>query len=240
LLASALEGFSPTSELPEIEEAQALLAALAETDEVRSAAAAREPRLKLQTNLGQALLMSRGFGAEEATAAFARAREIAAGIDNPTERFNIYYGLCITNAVRGELGLAREIAETFLREAERGALTTECEVGRRLVGFTCLWQGDFIGAQVNLEEALSTYDPERDREARFCFGSDIGAIAGAYLAITKWLLGEVGPARALTEGALAHAIETAHVPTVVLTYVFKALFEMVRGDAAAARRDAKF
>jgi predicted ATPase len=33
--------------------------------------------------------------------------------------------------------------------------------------------------------------------------------------------------RALTEGALAHAIETAHVPTVVLTYVFKALFEMV-------------
>jgi predicted ATPase len=39
VLAPALEGFSPTPKLPEIEEAQTLLAALAETDEVKNAAA---------------------------------------------------------------------------------------------------------------------------------------------------------------------------------------------------------
>jgi predicted ATPase len=38
---------------------------------------------------------------------------------------------------------------------------------------------------------------------------------------------------------VAHAIETDHVPTLVITYVHKALFEMVRGDAGAARRDAE-
>ena len=38
LLAPALEGFSPTPEFPEIEQAQTLLAALAETDEVKNAA----------------------------------------------------------------------------------------------------------------------------------------------------------------------------------------------------------
>ena len=42
LLAPALEGFSPTPEFPEIEEAQALLAALAETDEVKNATASRQ------------------------------------------------------------------------------------------------------------------------------------------------------------------------------------------------------
>jgi hypothetical protein len=42
VLASALAGFSPTQEFPEIAEAQALLAALAETDEVKSAAASRQ------------------------------------------------------------------------------------------------------------------------------------------------------------------------------------------------------
>ena len=36
VLAPALEGFSPTPEMPEIAEAQALLAALAESDEVKS------------------------------------------------------------------------------------------------------------------------------------------------------------------------------------------------------------
>jgi predicted ATPase len=105
------------------------------------------------------------------------------------------------------------------------------------LGDTCLRQGDFIEAQANLVEALSIYDPERDREARFRFGHDSGAVARACLAITKWQLGEVGPARALIEEAVAHAIETGHVPTLVNTYYFKAHFEIVRGDAGAARRD---
>jgi hypothetical protein len=47
--------FSPTSEFPEIEEAQKLLATLVETDEVENAAASRQCRLKLQTSYGQAL-----------------------------------------------------------------------------------------------------------------------------------------------------------------------------------------
>jgi predicted ATPase len=87
--------------------------------------------------------------------------------------------------------------------------------------------------------ALSIYDPERDREARFRFSQDTGASARVWLAITKWLLGEVGPARALIEEAVAHAVETGHVPTLVVTYQLKASFETVRGDAGAARRDAE-
>ena len=74
-------------------EAQTLLAALAETDEVKNAAASRQRRLKLQTSYGQAMMWSRGFAAEETKAAFARARELAAGVDNAAERFDTYYGL---------------------------------------------------------------------------------------------------------------------------------------------------
>jgi hypothetical protein len=209
----------------------------ASTATTKSASANR--RLKLQTDLGQALMFSRGFGAAESRAAFIRARELAAAIDDATERFTIYYGLWIGHRWRGELRLAREVAETFLREAERGARTTECGVGRRLLGVSCLWQGDFIEAQANFVEALRIYDPERDREARFRFGLDIGSAARTYLAITKWQLGEIGPARALIEEAVAHAIETGHVPTLVVTYFHKAHFEIVRGDAGAARRNAE-
>ncbi len=239
LLGSALEGFSPTPEFPQIEEAQALLAALAQTDEVKNAAAARQRRLKLHASLGQALMWSRGYGAEEAKVAFIRARELATTIDSPTERFTIYYGLWNDNLARRELGLAREIAETFLHEAERGALATEYGAGRRMLGYTCLWQGDFVEAQANLLEALRIYDPERDREAGFRFGMDTGACARAYLAIVNWLLGDVGPARTLVEEAVAQAIETGHVPTLVNTYLLKGRFEIIRGDAAAARRTAE-
>jgi predicted ATPase len=90
-----------------------------------------------------------------------------------------------------------------------------------------------------LVQSLSIYDPERDREAKFRFGQDPGAAARVYLAIAKWPLGEVGPARALIEEAVAQAMETNHVPTLVNTYFNKAHFEIVRGDAGAARGDAE-
>jgi predicted ATPase len=196
-------------------------------------------RLKLQTDLGKALMWCRDFSADEPKAPFMRAQELAAAIHNATEGFTIYYGLWVGNTMHGELGFAREIAETFLREADREVRTTECGFARRLLGHTCLFQGHFIEAQANLVEALSIYDPERDREATFRIGADTGAAARAYLAITKWQLGEVGPARALIEEAVAHAIETGHVPTLVITYLHKARFEIVRGDAGAARRDAQ-
>jgi class 3 adenylate cyclase/tetratricopeptide (TPR) repeat protein len=204
-----------------------------------TASASANQRLKIQTNLGKALMWSRGYGADESRAAFIRARELAASIDDAPERFTIYFGLWVSNIVRGELRFAREIAGTFLRDAQRGARTTECGVGRRLLGLTCLWQGDFIGARSNLVEALSIDDPERDREARFLFGLDTGATTRAILAITNWQLGEVGPARALIEEAVAHAIETGHIPTLVFVYFHKAHFEIVCGDAEVAWSDAE-
>ena len=76
-------------------------------------------------------------------------------------------------------------------------------------------------------------------KARFGFGLDTGAAVRAYLAVTKWLLGEVEPTPALIEEAVACAIETGQVPTLVHTYFYKAHFETVRTDAGAARRDAE-
>jgi hypothetical protein len=64
-------------------------------------------------------MWSRGFGAEESKAAVIRAREPTAAIEDATERFTIYYGSWLGHMTRGELRLAREIAETFQREAER-------------------------------------------------------------------------------------------------------------------------
>ena len=103
-----------------------------------------------------------------------------------------------------------------------------------MLGLTCLWQGDFVRAQANLVEALRILDPEREPEARLRYALDVGASARAALAITKWLLGEIGPARALIE----QAIETDHITTLVHSYMWKAQFEVVRGDAGAARGDA--
>jgi class 3 adenylate cyclase/tetratricopeptide (TPR) repeat protein len=233
ILAPALEGFEPTPEMPEIAEGQALLAALAETEEWKSAATSRDRRLKLQTGYGHAMAMSRGFASEEAKVAFARVRELAAGTENAAERFDALWGQWIGSLFRGELGLARELAEIFVRETTGEAWMTEAGVARRMLGATCLWRGDFGEARTHLEEALRSYDSKRDRGAEFRFGLDTGASATFFLAHARWQLGEVGRARELIEDAVARAVESAHAPTQTNAYCHKALFEIFRGDAAA-------
>jgi hypothetical protein len=144
VLAPALEGFAPTPYLPQIEEAQALLAILADTDEVRGVVAARERRLKLQTAYGMAVAWSRGFAAEETKAAFARAHELTAGSEVSDERFTALYGQWVASLQRAELDLARETVETFLREAVKAARMPETVAALRYLGLTCLCQGGIL------------------------------------------------------------------------------------------------
>jgi predicted ATPase len=239
VLAPALEGFSPTPEMPEIGEAQALLAALTETDEVKSAAAARQRRLQLQTRYGQAMMYSRGHASDESKTAFARARALAVGVGDASERFEAYYGVFVGSVVRGELSLARETADSFLREAENEGRMTEAAAARRNVGQARLWQGDFIDARANLAEALRVYDAERDRDAKFRFSVDTGAGAAGYLALASWTLGDVERARALSDDALARADETSHPPTRANVYDIISRYHMLRGDPRTVMRTAK-
>jgi adenylate cyclase len=116
---------------------------------------------------------------------------------------------------------------------------TEAGVARRCVGHARLWQGDFIGAETNLAEVLRTYDPERDRDAKFRFSVDTGAGAASLLALAIWPLGDVGRARSLGDEALVRADEAAYAPTRALVYYYISLYQALRGDPEVVRRIAK-
>jgi tetratricopeptide (TPR) repeat protein len=196
-------------------------------------------RLKLQTNYGRALAWSRGFAAEETKAAYARAHELSAATNSSDERFDSLYGQWVTNLMGGDLGMAREIAEIFRREAEKAGRMTETAVGLRYLGLTYNVQGELREAEANLVRALELYDPERDREANLRYGVDTRAGALIYLAAAKWGLGQIAQVRGLSEEAIAHALGTGHVPTIAGVYQSKALLETLYGGAAATRRTAE-
>src|SRR5262249_12532509 len=108
VLASTAEGFPPTQQFPELAEAQTLLSALAQSDEVKSAAALRQRRVHLQISLGNALIWAKGNQAPETSAAFARARELANRVEDASERFSAYYGLWTGHLTRCEPAPMRE------------------------------------------------------------------------------------------------------------------------------------
>jgi hypothetical protein len=196
-------------------------------------------RLKLQTNYGRALAWSRGFAAEATKAAYARALELSAATNSPDERFDSLYGRWVTSLTGGELGMAREIAEIFRREAENAGRITETAVGLRYLVLTCNLQGELREGEANLVRALELYDPERDCEANLRYGVDTRAGALSYLACAKWDLGEIAQVRGLREDAIAYALGTGHIPTIVGVYQTEAMLESLHGDAAATRRTAE-
>ena len=199
----------------------------------------RRPRLRLQIAYGQTLLTARGHGAMETTAAFTRARELAAAIEDPAERFPVYYGLWSATHSRGEVVSAREIADAFLRDAEGQPNSPEAGIAHRTVGTTCSMEGDLVGACAHFERTLRTYDSKRDQALRYRFGHDQGVAAMFHLAIALWQLGEVGRAGKLANDGLTLAVESHHIPTVVRGYGLKCLFEALRHDPARTMPSAK-
>jgi predicted ATPase len=103
VLATALEGFSPTPEMPEIAAAQELLATLAVMDEVKATRARRQRRGQLQVAYGIVLSAARGFQAQETTQAFAEARALSATEKDGPERLVAEYGLWAASYTRGDL-----------------------------------------------------------------------------------------------------------------------------------------
>jgi predicted ATPase len=126
-----------------------------------------------------------------------------------------------------------------MREAKAEAQVASLARAWLCLGATSFIQGEFAEARTELEEALRTYDPSWDRDAKLRFWPDAGVIATAFLANASWSVGEVARARELIGQAVACAIQSEDVPSKVNVYIRQAALEAVRGDAEAVLRVAE-
>ena len=238
VLEPAFEGFSPTLEMPEIAEAQALLTALAATDEVKAEATRRQRLTQLHVAHGNALIAARGFGAAETAEAFAKARESAAGGKDAPERLAADYGLWAGNFVRGELPAMRAHSAAFLSDVEARPDSPEAGVAHRAAGITCWFAGEYREARDHLERALALFQPGRDDDLAFRFGPDPGVLAMHYLALTIWPMGDIGRAVSLVGRAEARIADLTHVGTLAPGRMHAAMFDLMRGDRARVAANA--
>ena len=234
ILGPALEGFSPTTEMPEIAEAQALLAALSQTDEVKAEAARRQRLTQLNIAYGNALFAARGFGAPEATEAFAKARESESGDKDAPERLAVHFGLWAGSYPRGELPSMRAYAAAFLADVEASPDSPEACVAHRAAGITCWLAGEYAQARDHLERALALFQPGRDDDQAFRFGLDPGVAAMFYLALVSWPLGNVDRAISLIGRMQTRIADLTHVGTLAPGRMHAAMFDLMRGDRARA------
>ncbi len=237
VLAPALECFAPTPKMPELAQAQALLAALSQTGEVKAQAAQRQRLTQLHVAYGNALFAARGYAAPETTGAFARARDLAPGDKDAPGRLAADYGLWVGSFQRGESSSMKAHAAAFLSDVEARPDSPEAGVAHRAAGITCWFAGEYREARDHLEQALALFQPGRDDDLAFRFGHDAGVGARLYLAGALWPLGDVARAIALVESAQERFESIAHVGTRAYGKMHVALFELMRGDHGRAARN---
>jgi class 3 adenylate cyclase/predicted ATPase len=196
-------------------------------------------RLRLQTTYGHALLHGRGHSQPETIAAFARARQLASGIEDPVARFSAYYGMWMGSFVRADLASMREVAVLSLHDARRSPESPAAGRALHVFGVTCWFQGDYAGARTHLEQALAAYDHEQDHHLAPRFVFDDRVVTTGWLAVVLWPLGEVDQAARLLDSALSLARQRGHLPTIAWVHAYRCRFAGVCRKPGLARPHAE-
>jgi class 3 adenylate cyclase/tetratricopeptide (TPR) repeat protein len=161
-------------------------------------------RLHLQIAYGRALRGSLGHSAPETVAAWTRARQLAADINDPVELAPIHSGLFNACLTHGEIAPMRELAEAIMSAANRRPESpVAAVVARWTSGVTCWLAGDYLNARTHLEQALAIYRAEPNPATFKASALDLPSVIMRFLALVLWPLGSIDRAGRLAGEAMS-------------------------------------
>jgi class 3 adenylate cyclase len=160
-------------------------------------------RLHLQIAYGRALRGSLGHSAPETVAAWKRARQFAADINDPVELAPIHSGLFNACLTHGEIAPMQELTDAIMTAANRRPDSpVAAVVAHWTSGVTCWFGGDYLNARVHLERALATYGAEPDLETFRASTLDLPFVIMRFLALVLWPIGNIDQSRRLAAEAV--------------------------------------
>ncbi|MBR0724854.1 adenylate/guanylate cyclase domain-containing protein [Bradyrhizobium manausense] len=178
--------------------------AVAIGDELPDAPRRMMSRLHLQISYGRALRGSLGHSAPETIAAWTRARQLAADIDDPVELAPVHSGLFNACLTHGEFAPMRELVDTIRSAADRRPDSPVAAVVAHWTdGVTCWFGGAYVNARTHLEQALAIYGAEPDPTTFRASALDLPFVIMRFLALVLWPLGLTARARKLAAEAVS-------------------------------------
>ncbi|HTA14327.1 MAG TPA: hypothetical protein VK781_05660 [Solirubrobacteraceae bacterium] len=193
--------------------------------------------LELQSGLGAALLLVKGFAARETGHTYARARELWLQLGSPSEFFHVPWGQFFFHVNRCEFGVAQRLAEDLLSLSRQHNDTAGLVLGHTCSGRALMPVGRFASSRSHLEEALALYDPISHRSLLHQVGLDPEVVSRTNLGNVLFILGFPDQALASNRAAIIGARKLAHPPSLALSLGFGAiLLSLVGDDAIFAKR----
>jgi predicted ATPase/class 3 adenylate cyclase len=190
----------------------------------------------LQSQLGMAFVVARGYATPEAESAFRRAHELCQQIGEAPELFRVIYGLFMYHWVRGNLETADALAKQLsaIASAQRDVafeLVARCGLS------AVAWHvGRTRGAESHALAALEIYDFEAHSPLAAEYAQDLGVMGHAYCALARLVLGRLQSALESATAAVALARATRHPFSLCYALAMSSPVALVRGDMDTLNR----
>jgi class 3 adenylate cyclase/predicted ATPase/energy-coupling factor transporter ATP-binding protein EcfA2 len=183
-----------------------------------------QQELDLQTALGPALMVTKGFAALEVEQVYTRARTLCRHLGATPQLFPVLWGAWMSASARAELQSARELGEELLTLAESRQDPALLLGAHQALGQTFSQRGEWTLARVHLEQgmALSTLQPQYSQV--FLYGQEPRVACLSFAASTLWHLGYPNQAREHIHTMLTLARELSHPFTLVSALLYAAQF----------------
>ncbi len=213
-------------------EAQAQLEkAVALLQNITDQAARQQFEARIQVELGNTFVMTKGFASPDVATALTKARDLLDEAAYPIEALRALGGLCNYHLIRSEAPKVLQLAEPFLR---RRVDPRSAMIGHYEAGTACLHIGRFEDAKLHLEKGLSLYEEESCRPVAFMAGTHVRTFSLVWLSLAYLYLGKLKLATETMEAAVSDARSRLHPFTLVSALLASARFFLHTRNLQAA------
>jgi class 3 adenylate cyclase/predicted ATPase len=206
-------------------------------DQLPSGADRDDWELAFRSALITPLIAAEGYGATELEVSVNRAAVLAERHDDRERLFPVLHGQWVHRVAHAQHHLSVQLANRFLARARATGMSSVLLMGHHDLGISLFVMGDFVRAREHLVQAAGLHDRGEHRLLGLQYGPDPHLGTLAFLALTEWLCGFPGRARATLQAAFAWAEELKQAHNVgYLRFFGGALPAHLRRDRAALER----
>lgn len=195
--------------------------------------------LSLQLALGVPLIATEGYAAPSVGGVYQRARDLCQQLGETPDISEVLWGLWTFHTLRADLKVAREIAEEYLRLAERLPYPGLAMRGHWALEINFMHLGEFALSMEHFEKAMSLCDPQQHLDDAVLYAQNPRVAMPCFAAWSLWFLGKPDEALARIGEALTFARGLSEPHGLAHAHFFAAILHQFRGEFRLAQEHAE-